>query len=76
MRTSPLRRAGLLALAVGATVGLSACAGATAPGAAPAASAPAETATRVALSYPGGIVVLDGDTLETVARCRARSSPA
>lgn len=66
MRTSPLRRAGLLALAVGATVGLSACAGATAPGAAPAASGPVDTATRVALSYSGGIVVLDGDTLETV----------
>ncbi len=26
----------------------------------------AETGTRVALSYPGGIVVLDGDTLEVL----------
>lgn len=68
MRSSSFRRAGLLALAVGATVGLSACAGG-AGSAAPASSAPAsgEAATRVALSYPGGIVVLDGDTLETLA---------
>ncbi|MFF7684106.1 zinc metallochaperone AztD [Microbacterium sp. NPDC007973] len=65
MRTSSFRRAGLLALAVGATVGLSACAGG-AGSAAPASSAPADAATRVALSYPGGILVLDGDTLETL----------
>ncbi|SDO94183.1 hypothetical protein SAMN04487848_2623 [Microbacterium sp. ru370.1] len=65
MRNPSLRRAGLLALAVGATVGLSACAGG-AGSAAPASSAPADAATRVALSYPGGIVVLDGDTLETL----------
>ncbi len=71
MRTFPLRRAGLLALAVGATVGLAACSSGTGTGAAPAPSASAtdagETGTRVALSYPGGIVVLDGDTLETLA---------
>lgn len=65
MRNPSLHRAGLLALAVGATVGLSACAGG-AGSAAPASSAPADAATRVALSYPGGIVVLDGDTLETL----------
>lgn len=69
MRT-PFLRSSLLALAVGATVGLTACAGGTgsaAPGsAAPASSAPAETGTRVALSYPGGIVVLDGASLETL----------
>lgn len=65
MRNPSLRRAGLLALAVGATVGLSACAGG-AGSAAPASSAPADAATRVALSYPGGILVLDGDTLETL----------
>ena len=65
MRNPSLRRAGLLALAVGATVGLSACAGG-AGSAAPASSAPADAATRVALSYPGGIVVLDGDTLEAL----------
>ncbi|MFS0731931.1 zinc metallochaperone AztD [Microbacterium sp. 1P10UB] len=71
MHTSPLRRAGMLVLAVGATVGLAACSGqgsgTAAPG--PADSAPAsmdETGTRVALSYPGGIVVLDGETLDVV----------
>jgi hypothetical protein len=71
MRTLPLRRAGVLALAVGATVGLAACSGGAGGGsAAPApvssSSAADETGTRVALSYPGGIVVLDGETLEVV----------
>ncbi|WP_314456586.1 zinc metallochaperone AztD [uncultured Microbacterium sp.] len=70
-RADRLRRAGLLALAVGATVGLSACAGgAGTDSAAPASGAPATTAadagTRVALSYPGGVVVLDGESLETL----------
>ena len=65
MRTSSFRRAGLLALAVGATVGLSACAGG-AGSAAPASAGALDAATRVALSYPGGILVLDGDTLETL----------
>ncbi|WP_154097315.1 zinc metallochaperone AztD [Microbacterium testaceum] len=68
MRSFSLPRAGLVALAIGATVTLSACAGGTGPGSAAPASSPAtDTATRVALSYPGGILVLDGDTLETVA---------
>ncbi len=62
---NPSLRVGLLALAVGATVGLTACAGGAGT-AAPAASAPAETGTRVALSYPGGIVVLDGESLDTL----------
>ena len=69
MRTLPLRRAGLLALAVGATVGLAACSGGAGSGSvAPTSgsSAPDADATRVALSYPGGIVVLDGKTLEVV----------
>lgn len=71
MRTLPLRRAGVFALAVGATVGLAACSGGAGGGsAAPApgssSSAADETGTRVALSYPGGIVVLDGETLEVV----------
>ncbi|MDF2665216.1 MAG: hypothetical protein K0R81_1066 [Microbacterium sp.] len=70
MRTPPLRlplRAGLLALAVGATVGLTACAGGAAPASSPlASSVAAETGTRVALSYPGGIVVLDGASLDTL----------
>jgi hypothetical protein len=69
VRAGMARRAGLLALAVGATVGLSACAGGAGGGAAaPASGEPASgTATRVALSYPGGIVVLDGESLETLA---------
>lgn len=71
MRTLPLRRAGVLALAVGATVGLAACSGgagggSAAPAAGSSSSAADETGTRVALSYPGGIVVLDGETLEVV----------
>ena len=71
MRTLPLRRAGVFALAVGATVGLAACSGGAGGGsAAPApgssSSAADETGARVALSYPGGIVVLDGETLEVV----------
>ncbi|KTR95822.1 hypothetical protein NS220_04475 [Microbacterium testaceum] len=61
---NPSLRAGLLVLAVGATVGLTACAGG-AGSAAPASLAP-ETGTRVALSYPGGIVVLDGADLDTL----------
>lgn len=69
MRTFPLRRAGALALAVGAIVGLTACAGGAGTGptdpASPAAAGE-DTATRVALSYPGGIVVLDGETLEVL----------
>ncbi|WP_150958144.1 zinc metallochaperone AztD [Microbacterium testaceum] len=67
MRSFSLPRAGLVALAIGATVTLSACAGGTGPGsAAPASSAPADAATRVAVSYAGGILVLDGDSLETL----------
>lgn len=67
MRSFSLPRAGLVALAIGATVTLSACAGGTGPGsAAPASSSAADTATRVALSYPGGILVLDGQSLETL----------
>ncbi|MCJ1707701.1 zinc metallochaperone AztD [Microbacterium sp. VKM Ac-2923] len=67
MRSSSFRRAGLLALAVGATVGLSACAGGAGTGsAAPTSGAPEDMDTRVALSYPGGIVVLDGESLETL----------
>ncbi len=77
MRSFSLPRAGLVALAIGATVTLSACAGGTGPGSAAPASSPAtDTATRVALSYPGGILVLDGQSLEPWAISRPRSSPA
>jgi outer membrane protein assembly factor BamB len=68
MRTTPPRRLGLTALTVGAAVVLAGCA-ATAPSAD---SAPDETSTasagpRLALSYEGGILVLDGESLDTVA---------
>ncbi|MCC4250037.1 MULTISPECIES: zinc metallochaperone AztD [Microbacterium] len=70
MRTLSLRHAGVLALAVGAVVGLTACSGGAGGGSAvpvPGSSATAgETGTRVALSYAGGIIVLDGETLEVV----------
>lgn len=67
MRTFPLR-AGALALALGTALGLTACAGAGSAAPAPDASAPASdnTTPRVALSSPGGIVVLDGETLEVL----------
>lgn len=70
-RGDALRRAGLLTLAVGATVALSACAGgagtgSAAPATSSAPSSTSDTGTRVALSYPGGIVVLDGESLETI----------
>ncbi|MFJ4038598.1 zinc metallochaperone AztD [Microbacterium sp. NPDC090007] len=69
MRPSSFRRAGVFALAIGATVGLAACSGGAGTGSAAPASetAAADTATRVALSYPGGIYVLDGESLEVVA---------
>ncbi|QCQ17348.1 zinc metallochaperone AztD [Microbacterium sp. RG1] len=60
-----LRRPALLALGLVAAATLTACAG-TAP--APASSSAAEppAGERVAISYEGGILVLDGTTLETV----------
>ncbi|MGK3951406.1 zinc metallochaperone AztD [Microbacterium sp. I2] len=71
MRTRILRRAGLLVVAAGAVASLAACS--TATGNAPeTADAGAQASTdvaggRVAISYEGGILVLDADTLETVA---------
>jgi hypothetical protein len=58
-----LRRPALLALGLVAAATLTACAG-TAP--APASSSDASAGERVAISYEGGILVLDGTTLETV----------
>jgi outer membrane protein assembly factor BamB len=58
-----LRRPALLALGLVAAATLTACAG-TAP--APASSTSAAAGERVAISYEGGILVLDGTTLETV----------
>jgi hypothetical protein len=71
MRTPQLRRAGIAALTFGLAATLAACssgttAGGTTGDASSSPSAAAEAGARVALSYPGGIVVLDGETLETV----------
>ncbi|WP_022891433.1 zinc metallochaperone AztD [Agromyces subbeticus] len=74
MHTSPLRRAGLTALTLGAVVTLAACSsGASAGSASDNAgdSSPAEAGARLAVSYDGGILVLDGETLETVADLEA-----
>jgi len=71
MRTSHSRRAGITALAIGAVATLAACSTGGSAGSAPESSSSpstsAEAGVRVAVAYEGGIVVLDGETLETVA---------
>jgi hypothetical protein len=69
MRTRTLRRAGLAALATATVATLAACSGSPSTATDPTEpSSSASTAgARVALSYEGGILVLDGETLETVA---------
>lgn len=70
MRTSPLRRAGITALTIGAVVTLAACSSGAATGSAAPATPDSPSASpgpRVAVGYEGGVVVLDGDTLEPVA---------
>ena len=70
MRTSPLRRALISAAAIGAVVTLTSCAAggdSTAPASSPESSASDTAGARVAISYEGGILVLDGETLDTVA---------
>lgn len=70
MRTSHLRRALIGAAAIGAVITLASCApgGAAAPASDNDSSA-ADTpgGARVAISYEDGIMVLDGETLDTVA---------
>lgn len=69
MRTRTLRRAALLAVALGTAATLAACS-TTPAGTGPAATtgADAEPARgRLAVSYEGGILVLDAESLETVA---------
>ena len=69
MRNTPFRRLGMTALAIGAIATLAACSSGTA-GSMPEgdeSSAATESGSRVAVSYEGGILVLDGTTLETVA---------
>lgn len=70
MRTSPLRRALISVAALGAVVTLASCAagGSTAPASTPEGSeSDAQPGPRVAVAYEGGILVLDGETLDTVA---------
>ncbi|WP_319803495.1 zinc metallochaperone AztD [Planctomonas psychrotolerans] len=72
MRTSHLRRAGITALAIGAVTTLAACssgdgAAGSAPEAGTSSSSTATSGPRLAVAYEGGIVVLDGETLEPVA---------
>ncbi|WP_205789260.1 zinc metallochaperone AztD [Microbacterium sp. CPCC 204701] len=69
MRIRTLRRAGLAVAAVGAVAALAACSSTPAGSTDAAPSAPSEAAAgpRVAISYEGGILVLDGTTLETIA---------
>lgn len=66
MRTPYLRRVGATALTLGLAASLAACSTGTTP-ADTTASPAADAGARVAVSYPGGILVLDGDTLEPVA---------
>ena len=69
MRIRTLRRAGLMVVAAGAAATLAACSSApSAPvGAGDETPAAAVAGSRIAVSYDGGIVVLDGETLEPVA---------
>ncbi|AXL13164.1 hypothetical protein DXT68_14240 [Microbacterium foliorum] len=70
MRTSPLRRAMIGAAALGAVVTLASCAagGSTTPASTPGGGgSDAQPGPRVAVAYEGGILVLDGETLDTLA---------
>ncbi|WP_309104628.1 zinc metallochaperone AztD [Microbacterium sp.] len=70
MRTSPLRRALISAAAIGAVVTLASCSAggdSTAPASTADEASGQEAGARVAVAYEGGILVLDGETLETVA---------
>ncbi|MBY4211518.1 hypothetical protein HQO42_08305 [Rhodococcus fascians] len=64
MRINHLRRVSVTALALGAVATLAACSSGTTPAAESTAIA---AGPRVAVSYEGGLRVLDADTFETVA---------
>ncbi|WP_179274924.1 zinc metallochaperone AztD [Rhodococcus sp. 05-2255-1e] len=64
MRINDFRRASVTALALGAVATLAACASGTTPAAESTAIA---AGPRVAVSYEGGLRVLDAETFETVA---------
>ena len=67
MKTSSFRRAALGVLAVGTVVALASCSSPTGTEPAAGEDPEQEAGPRVAVSYDGGILVLDGETLETVA---------
>lgn len=69
MRTRTLRRVGLIAVAAGAAATLAACSSTPSAPVDAGAGGPSATAAgpRIAVSYEGGILVLDGDSLEPVA---------
>lgn len=67
MRTLSLPRAAFATLALGAAATLAACSTGTAPASTGDDPSGASTGPRVAVSYAGGILVLDGKTLDTVA---------
>jgi hypothetical protein len=66
MRTPHLRRVGLAAASLGLAAALAACSSSAAPGSSSSPDADAAGA-RIAVAYEGGILVLDGTTLDTVA---------
>ncbi|WP_336641212.1 zinc metallochaperone AztD [Microbacterium sp. USHLN272] len=67
MKKLPLRRALVGAVALGAVVTLASCSTTPAADAPASESSTRDAGARVAISYDGGILVLDGETLETVA---------
>jgi outer membrane protein assembly factor BamB len=70
MRTPRLRRTGIAAVTLGLAATLAACSTPAPEGSASSeaqAGSGAAAGSRVAVSYEGGILVLDGETLETVA---------
>jgi outer membrane protein assembly factor BamB len=67
MQRTPWARAGLVTLTLAAAASLAACSSASgSPSATGSASAADAAGPRLAVSYEGGILVLDGSTLDTV----------
>jgi hypothetical protein len=68
MRTRTLRRAGLIAVAAGAVATLAACSSAPSASVGSGTETPSASAAgpRIAVSYEGGILLLDGESLEPV----------
>lgn len=67
MKNLPLRRTLVGAVALGAVVTLASCSTTPAADAPSSEASVTEAGARVAVAYEGGILVLDGETLETVA---------